>query len=172
MYYVEEENRGLDALENLAVPGRYEINLEPNEQKCITFTCSLEANIEEVDAKDVINKEIGRISGLLYESKLLENKNLKGKEELVRDYIIASDNFIAYRTSFALYTIIAGYPWFLDWGRDTLISFEGILLMPKRFKEAREVLLTCIRDTKYGLVPNGYSGYDNRPLYNLSLIHI
>lgn len=38
--------------------------------------------------------------------------------------------------------------------------------MPKRFKEAREVLLTCIRDTKYGLVPNGYSGYDNRPLYN------
>ena len=166
MYYVEEENRGLDALENLAVPGRYEINLEPNEQKCITFTCSLEANIEEVDAKDVINKEIGRISGLLYESKLLENKNLKGKEELVRDYIIASDNFIAYRTSFALYTIIAGYPWFLDWGRDTLISFEGILLMPKRFKEAREVLLTCIRDTKYGLVPNGYSGYDNRPLYN------
>ena len=166
MYYVEEENRGLDALENLAVPGRYEINLEPNEQKCITFTCSLEANIEEVDAKDVINKEIGRISGLLYESKLLENKNLKGKEELVRDYIIASDNFIAYRTSFALYTIIAGYPWFLDWGRDTLISFEGLLLMPKRFKEAREVLLTCIRDTKYGLVPNGYSGYDNRPLYN------
>ena len=166
MYYIEEEKRGLDSIENLAVPGRYEINLEPNEQKCITFTCSLEANIEEIDAKDVINKEISRISGILYESNLLENKNMKGKEELVRDYIIASDNFVAYRPSFALYTIIAGYPWFLDWGRDTLISFEGILLMSKRFKEAREVLLTCIRDTKYGLVPNGYSGYDNRPLYN------
>ena len=158
MYYIEEEKRGLDSIENLAVPGRYEINLEPNEQKCITFTCSLEANIEEIDAKDVINKEISRISNLLYESNLLENKNMKGKEELVKDYIIASDNFVAYRPSFALYTIIAGYPWFLDWGRDTLISFEGILLMSKRFKEAREVLLTCIRDTKYGLVPNGYSG--------------
>lgn len=166
MYYIEEEKRGLDALENLAVPGRYEINLEPNEQKCITFTCSLEANIEEIDAKDIINKEISRISELLYESNLLENKNIKGKEELVRDYIVASDNFVAYRPSFALYTIIAGYPWFLDWGRDTLVAFEGTLLVSKRFKEAREVLLTCIRDTKYGLVPNGYSGYDNRPLYN------
>lgn len=51
MYYIEEEKRGLDSIENLAVPGRYEINLEPNEQKCITFTCSLEANIEEKKCK-------------------------------------------------------------------------------------------------------------------------
>ena len=84
----------------------------------------------------------------------------------MRDYIIASDNFIVYRPSFALYTLIAGYPWFLDWGRDSLISFEGLLLIPRRFNEAKEVLLTSIRDIKYGLVPNGYSGYDNRPLYN------
>ena len=56
---------------------------------------------------------------------------------------------------------------FLDWGRDTLISFEGLLLLKtKKFDIAREVLLTMVRDVKYGLVPNGYSGYDNRPLYN------
>lgn len=54
----------------------------------------------------------------------------------------------------------------LDWGRDTLISFEGLLLISKRFDIAKEVLLTMIRDVKYGLVPNGYSGFDNRPLYN------
>ena len=57
-------------------------------------------------------------------------------------------------------------PWFLDWGRDTLIAFEGLLLVTKRFKIAKEVLKTMIRDIKFGLVPNGYSGYDNRPLYN------
>lgn len=51
-------------------------------------------------------------------------------------------------------------------GRDSLISFEGLLLLTKRFDIAKEVLLTNIRDVKYGLVPNGYSGYDNRPLYN------
>ena len=170
MYYIEEENRGLDAEENLAVPGRYEILLNRNETKYITFTCSLEANIEEIDAKDMINNEIARITNIVFDSELVKenpvDKNEQKESELMRDYIIATDNFITYRPSFALYTVIAGYPWFLDWGRDTLIAFEGLLLLTKRYKEAREVLLTCIRDVKFGLVPNGYSGYDNRPLYN------
>ena len=47
-----------------------------------------------------------------------------------------------------------------------MISFEGLLLIPKRYEIAKEVLLTLVRDIKYGLVPNGYSGFDNRPLYN------
>ena len=80
--------------------------------------------------------------------------------------ITATDNFIVNRPSFGLHSIIAGYPWFLDWGRDSLISFEGLLLITKRYEIAKEVLLTMERDIKYGLVPNGYSGYDNRPLYN------
>lgn len=170
MYYIEEEKRGLGSEENLVVPGRYEIELKPNEEKCITFVCSLENNIEEIDARNLINKEIIRITSLIYDSYLLDEKNKNSQDpdykEMIKNYIIASDNFVVYRPSFALYTLIAGYPWFLDWGRDTLISFEGILLIPRRFKIAKEVLLTCIRDIKYGLVPNGYSGYDGRPLYN------
>ena len=86
--------------------------------------------------------------------------------DLVKTFVTATDNFIAYRPSFGLYTILAGFPWFLDWGRDSLISFEGLLLKTRRFSIAKEVLLTTIRDVKFGLVPNGYSGYDNRPLYN------
>lgn len=163
MFYIEEEKRGLCAEENHAIPGRYEIQIAPNEQKDITFVASLEHNIEEIDAKEIINKEIARISKLIYDSKLEETNNNK---ELIRDYIIAADNFVVYRPSFKLHTIIAGYPWFLDWGRDTLIAFEGILLKTKRYDIAKEVLLTMTRDIKYGLVPNGYSGYDNRPLYN------
>ncbi len=167
MYYVEEEKRGLDAEENLAVPGVYEVKLRANEEKFITFICSLEENIEELDGRNLINQEIVRIISTLYDSGLIDEKKDDEKyKEFMKNYIIASDNFIVYRPSFALYTIIAGYPWFLDWGRDTLISFEGLLLIPKRYKIAKEVLLTCIRDIKYGLVPNGYSGYDNRPLYN------
>lgn len=168
MYYVQEEKRGLDCEENLAVPGSYEIKLRAGEEKYVTFICSLEENIEELDGRNLINQEIIRITSNLYDSYLLDPKREYSEEykELIKNYIIASDNFIVYRPSFALYTVIAGYPWFLDWGRDTLISFEGLLLMPRRFKIAKEVLLTCIRDIKYGLVPNGYSGYDNRPLYN------
>ena len=47
-----------------------------------------------------------------------------------------------------------------------MIAFEGTVLVTKRFDIAREILLTFTRDIKFGLVPNGYSGFDNRPLYN------
>ena len=168
MYYLEEEKRGQDAEENLVVPGIFEIKLRSNEEKFITFICSLEENIDELDGKNIINKEIVRITSELYDSYLLDTKKEYSPKYkmLMRDYIIASDNFIAYRPAFALYTIIAGYPWFLDWGRDALIAFEGITLIPRRFQVAKEVLLTFVRDIRYGLVPNGYSEYDGRPLYN------
>ena len=170
MYYIEEEKRGQGALENHVVPGVYEVEINPNEDKYITFICSLEQNIEEIDAKELINKEIIRLSTLIYNTDLLDEKKKESKDpeyiSLIKNFVIATDNFVVYRPSFALYTLIAGYPWFLDWGRDTLISFEGVLLKTKRFEVAKEVLLTCIRDIKYGLVPNGYSGYDSRPLYN------
>lgn len=168
MYYLEEEKRGQAAEENLSVPGVFEVKLRANEEKFVTFICSLEENIDELDGKNIINKEIVRITSELYDSYLLDPKKEYSDKykTLMRDYIIASDNFVAYRPAFALYTIIAGYPWFLDWGRDALIAFEGITLIPRRFQVAKEVMLTFVRDIRYGLVPNGYSEYDGRPLYN------
>jgi len=172
MFYIEEEKRGFIPEENHSVPGHYEIEIEPNEIKEISFVCSLEANIEEIDVKELINKEKERIEQIYTKSELIdETKEKKTKKELERDeliknYLIATDNFVAYRPNFTLHTLLAGYPWFLDWGRDSLISFEGLVLIPKRFDIAKEILLTMVRDIKYGLVPNGYSGYDNRPLYN------
>ena len=166
MFYIEEEKRGFRAEENHAIAGRYEVEIGENEAKEVTFVASLEENIEEVNGKKVISNEIIRISTSLFESGLIKDENDQKEKELIRDFIISSDNFIVYRPSFELHTIIAGYPWFLDWGRDTLISFEGLLLKTKRFEIAKEVLKTMVRDVKFGLVPNGYSGYDNRPLYN------
>jgi len=168
MYYLEEEKRGMTAEENLVVPGVYEIEVPAKTSKTVTFVCGLEANIEEIDGRDVINKEIIRISELVYDSDLIPDEDTVSPDykNLIKEYIVASDNFIVFRPSFGLYTIIAGYPWFLDWGRDTLISLEGIALIPKRYDIAKQILKTIIRDIKYGLVPNGYSGYDNRPLYN------
>ena len=167
MYYPREEERGFTSTENHYVPGVYNINLSPNEEKEITFVCSLEENIEEIDGIDVINKEVMRLSEIIYDSFILQKKKMNDESlDILKTLVIASDNFVVNRPSFNLHTIIAGYPWFLDWGRDSLISFEGLLLLTKRYSIAREVLLTNIRDVKFGLVPNGYSGYDNRPLYN------
>ncbi len=174
MFYIEEEKRGFFPEENLAVPGRFEMEIPENTEKEIGFICSLEENIEEINIKKVINKEIIRINELMQKTEILdpkidiekETKEQRKQREMLKYFMIAIDNFIVYRPSFGYHTIIAGYPWFLDWGRDSLISFEGLLLCTKQYGVAKEVLLTMTRDIKFGLVPNGYSGYDNRPLYN------
>ena len=170
MFYIEEEKRGFPAVENHAVPGRYEIEIKAKEEKEISFVCSLEENIDEINVKNLIEKEEKRINKIYENSGLVKERTTSKKQEkeneLIKTFIRATDNFVVNRHSFGLHTLLAGYHWFLDWGRDALISFEGTLLITKRFDIARELLKTGIRDVKYGLVPNGYSGYDNRPLYN------
>ncbi len=172
MFYIEEQKRGFYPEENHAVVGRYEIEIKPNEEKEISFVCSLEENIDELDVKKLIIKEKQRISKILekteidFSEKQDKTEDEEKRQELIKNLVISADTFIAYRPSFRLHTIIAGYPWFLDWGRDSLISYEGLLLKTKRYDIAKEVLKTMMRDIKYGLVPNGYSGFDNRPLYN------
>ena len=172
MFYVEEEKRGFYPIENHVVSGRFEVELEPREEKEVAFICSLEENIDELDPKEIINNEIVRQNELYNKSLLIDNKNQhKTKKEIEDDelkkkFLTAVDNFIVYRPTFGLHTVIAGYPWFLDWGRDTLIAYEGLLLRTKRYEQAKEVLFTITRDIKFGLVPNGYSEVDNSPLYN------
>ena len=172
MFYIEEEKRGFFPEEDHIVSGVFEIEIAPEEEKEISFICSFEENIDEIDGKELINNEIIRINKIYNNSLLIDNKNQNKpkkeieRDELIKSFLTATDNFVVYRPTFGLHTLIAGYPWFLDWGRDSLIAFEGTLLIPKRYEEAKEVLLTITRDIKYGLVPNGYSGYDNRPLYN------
>lgn len=163
MFYIEEEKRGFYPEENHSVSGIYEIEIKPNENKKITFVCSLEENIDKVDGEKLIKKEVKRLEKVIKETKIV---NKKEEDKLLKEFIIATDNFIVYRPEFKLHTIIAGYPWFLDWGRDSLISFEGLLLKTKRYDLAKEVLLTFKHDIKQGLVPNGYSEADNTPLYN------
>jgi len=163
MFYIEEEKRGFDAEDDLVVPGRYEININENEEKEITFICSLNEEIENTNVKDVIKNEIFRLRKLFKKSKLLEDKS---DEKMLQQYLISADNFIAYRKSTKLHTILAGFPWFLDWGRDSLISFEGLLLIPHRYDIAKEIILTFTNNIRFGLVPNGFADDNNRPLYN------
>ena len=166
MFYVEEQKRGFYPEENHVVVGRYEVDILANTTKKISFVCSFEENIEEINVEKLIKQEKSRIQKIVNQTELLDKIDNEEQKNLIKNLIIASDTFLVYRPSFGLHTIIAGYPWFLDWGRDSLIAFEGLLLKTKRFKLAKEILLTMIRDIKYGLVPNGYSGFDNRPLYN------
>ncbi len=171
MHYIKEEERGFYSEEDLSVPGRYEIEMKARQSKEITFVVSLEDNTEQIDSNKVFEDEIDRVTKIVKDTGLLISKARytkaeKDYNELMRDLLIASDSFIIHRPTFGTHSVVAGYPWFLDWGRDTLIAYEGLFLITRRYDLAKEILLTFTRDIKFGLVPNGYSGFDNRPLYN------
>lgn len=80
--------------------------------------------------------------------------------------LYASDQFIAHRTSIAGPTVIAGYHWFSDWGRDTLIALPGLALATKRFELARGVLETFSKYCQGGLIPNTFPDNGAHPSYN------
>lgn len=191
MHYETEKERGFDADENHYIPGTFEVDIKPNEDKKINFVCSLDGkygvstdDIKKLDGDKNIKEEATRIRKLISDSKLalaanikknnldLNNDNEFGEEDkkiykdIIRKYIIASDNFIVYRNSNNLHTLLAGYPWFLDWGRDAFIAFEGLVLIPKRYEIAKDILLTFANSIKEGLIPNGFSEYDGEPMYN------
>jgi 4-alpha-glucanotransferase len=78
----------------------------------------------------------------------------------------ASDRFIVYRASIAGPTVIAGYHWFNDWGRDTLIALPGLALVTQRFDLAKGLLKTFGRYCSFGLIPNAFPDADGEPFYN------
>ncbi len=171
MYYIKEEQRGFYSEENLAVSGRFEVELQPKEIKEIYFVVSLDENVEKINVPDVFKKEQERLEKIVENSNLIKEKKKytrqeKEQNQAIKDLIITSDSFVIDRPKFASKSIIAGFPWFLDWGRDTFIAFEGILLVTKRFEEAKSVLKTFTKDIKEGLVPNGYAEGTDKPLYN------
>ena len=63
-------------------------------------------------------------------------------------------------------SVIAGYPWFADWGRDTFISLPGILLVPGKFEQARQVLTVFAAYVSEGMIPNRFDDYTSEPSYN------
>ena len=171
MYYLKEEQRGFFPEENLAVSGRFEVELAPKEEKEINFVVSLDKNIEKIDVKEVFENEQERLEKIVQESKLIKEKKRytrpeKEKNQVIKDLIITSDSFLIDRPKFKTKSLIAGFPWFLDWGRDTFIAFEGLLLVTRRFEEAKSVIKTFTKNIKCGLVPNGYAEGTDKPLYN------
>ena len=157
MHYAIEKDRGFDSDENHYIPGTFEIEVKPNEDKKINFVCSLngkyglsDEELIKLDGDKNITSEINRIKKQITDSKLLlANKVKQNKlnydfdesqedkeiyKELIKKYMIASDNFVVYRNSNNMHSLVAGYPWFLDWGRDAFIAFEGLLLVLKSMK--------------------------------------
>lgn len=85
-------------------------------------------------------------------------------DEFTRALTLAADQFIVKRGE--QHTVIAGYPWFGDWGRDTMISLPGLTLLTSRTEIARSVLLEFSKHVSQGMLPNRFPDSGETPEYN------
>ncbi len=88
------------------------------------------------------------------------------QDPVARQLAVAADAYIAQRASTNGKTIVAGYPLFSDWGRDTMIALGGCCLSTGRFADAKSILETFLAYEKNGLVPNLFPEGENAPMYN------
>lgn len=158
MFYDMEQERGLDCKEDHYIPGWFDIIVESGQDKYIYFTATIEKDRKITDAAFLIENEKARLKAL---------KDKSGfKDGFAEALAVSADNFIVYRKSTGAKTIIAGYPWFTDWGRDTMIALSGLTLVTGRFRDAEQILSTFSKHVKYGLIPNMFTDEGQEPSYN------
>ena len=87
-------------------------------------------------------------------------------DPIARQLVLAADDYIVRRESTNGKTILAGYPLFSDWGRDTMIALSGCCLTTGRFEDAKSILRTFMAYEKDGLVPNLFPEGESKPMYN------
>lgn len=148
---------GNGALENSYTPYDIVVELKPYEHKKISVVCTVESTFEK-DAFKTIAQGIKRIRQI--------KKKAGYKDDFAQTLVQAADQFIVTRESTGYKTIMAGYPWFTDWGRDTMIALQGLTLSTKRFEDTRGILKSFAMYVKDGLVPNMFPDEGLEPLYN------
>lgn len=122
------------------------------------FYIILSLSNEKEDINTLIECEISR------QKTLLETANFS--HNIAKTLTRASDQFICERDSTSAKTIIAGYPWFEDWGRDTMFAILGSCISTKRFEDTKNIFRSFMKYSKNGLMPNLFPEGDNPPLYN------
>jgi predicted glycogen debranching enzyme len=146
-----------DALDDNYTPYQIEFPLDTGCRKKISIVCTIE-NAYEKDAFATAAAEMARFDAL--------EKKAGYHDELAETLTIAADHFLAYRQSTGLMTVLAGLPWFTDWGRDTMIALTGLTLATGRYQDARDILTTFARYVHHGMVPNMFPDEGTAPLYN------
>lgn len=90
------------------------------------------------------------------------------KDIYLKQLVQAADDFIVYRKTTGKMTILAGYPWFSDWGRDTMISIPGLTLETGRAEEAFQMIEGFLSMSHQGIIPNNFPDEGQAPMYNTS----
>ncbi|TWT44199.1 Amylo-alpha-1,6-glucosidase [Phycisphaerae bacterium RAS1] len=151
--YEEERQRGQDFVEDLATPGVFSFAL--GEQPA---TLILAAGDEAADAL------MRSCESAAQAAKKARARELRRRRDLGAPLQRAADAYIVSRGDGR--TIIAGYPWFADWGRDTFIAVRGLCLSSGRLRDARDVLMQWTQVVSEGMLPNRFPDRGDTPDYN------
>ncbi len=157
--YDTEKQRGLNSQEDNFNPGYFESKLKKGTSRFFIAASTDDISsltLEQVE--ELYTREVYRQNLLAFNSRLTEPFALN----LLR----ATDAFIVKNPSSSEDTVIAGYHWYADWGRDTMISLPGLLLIPRRFEEARFILINFSKHCRRGLIPNAFLALGGEPIYN------
>jgi predicted glycogen debranching enzyme len=170
--YATEESRGYEARGSLWSPGYFRADLQPD------HTFALIASTEDWEKVEALN------TGEAFDAERERRRRLLGaapaaaREDTGGELVLAADQFIitpagrveesarARAQGDEVRTVIAGYHWFTDWGRDTMISLEGLTLATGRVREAGYILRTFAHYVRDGLIPNMFPEGDREGLYH------
>ncbi len=165
-YYPEENRRGLNDKEDLYSPGYLTVILNPGENltlEAMVGCPQTELELHSRSFEQAVAAETARQEQLF---DLAAVKPTNEREIIWRQLLRAGDQFIVHRASIDGPTVIAGYPWFNDWGRDTLIALPGLALATGRFAQAKGLLETFGSYCRDGLIPNTFPDAGAQPIYN------
>ncbi len=157
--YARETERGLDDREDIYSPGYFACDLESGDSRYLIASVD---PIDDLDPDALLQAERRRRESLL--------SGLEAAPEDICTLITVADSFVVRRpdpdSSEPSFGIVAGYPWFEEWGRDAMIALPGIALATKRYDVARGVLRTFARNASQGMIPNRIPDVSEQPDYN------
>ena len=153
IHYRVERERGLDHLEDWWSPGECLFTLTPGTAAELVFTTD---DLSTLDVAQVVAEERSRRAGLL--------DSIATHDPLTRRLWDATDAYLVRRED--RQTVIAGYPWFADWGRDAFIALPGLCLVTGRYDVARQVIEAFGCHVSQGMVPNRFPDIGEQPEYN------
>jgi predicted glycogen debranching enzyme len=169
--YRVDRDRGSEHLEDLSSPGYFTVHL--SEGRSVALVTSVEPwDMLDLGCEDIVQAEQRRLDQLMSHAPGLQADDLGRQLQLAADQFIVrpgarpEEQALAQAAGDEAKTIIAGYHWFGDWGRDTMISLEGLTLCTGRPQETRAILRTFARYFQDGLLPNLFPEGSRQALYH------
>ncbi len=151
-----DAQRGYDSTQDLFMPGVITATLRPDDPAVLVLTASTNERSWKA-AEAAFTEAVARGKVPLAAD--------ASEDPLIEPLVRSSGDYLATRDD-TYKTILAGYPWFGDWGRDTFISLPGLCLVPGRFAEARRIIQTFAKYVDGGMIPNRFPDFRESPQYN------